>query len=164
MHIFMFCVISYLYNLSHFSLITMKFLHIPRQHCCRGMCKISLCSDQSSLNYVLDFSQIYSQNTSHSLPVRESYGLSATGSTPDLCFTLVIVLPHATMCDIVTCNLGVPDLPICYYHLIRMTGYQDRWPNNGCQATWAIGIWEWIDNLILHFIMDVIDYPCWDLS
>ena len=25
-------------------------------------------------------------------------------------------------------------------------------------------IWEWIDNFILHFKMDAITYPCWDLS
>ena len=34
--------------------------------------------------------------------------------------------------------------------------------------TWTIGPLklgrEWISNFILHFIMDVITYPCWDIS
>ena len=33
------------------------------------------------------------------------------------------------------------------------------WINfNGC----TVEVWEWINNLIPHFIMDVITYPCWD--
>ena len=29
---------------------------------------------------------------------------------------------------------------------------------------WTIEIWEWILNFILHFIMDLIANPFWDLS
>ena len=30
--------------------------------------------------------------------------------------------------------------------------------NNGC----TVEVYEWIINSILHFIMDIITYPCWD--
>ena len=34
-------------------------------------------------------------------------------------------------------------------------------PNfNGC----TVNVWEWISNFILRFMMDLIIYPCWDLS
>ena len=26
----------------------------------------------------------------------------------------------------------------------------------------TVEVWEWISNILLHFIMDVITYPCWD--
>ena len=28
----------------------------------------------------------------------------------------------------------------------------------------AIEVWEWTSNLIPHFMMDVIPYPCWDYN
>ena len=28
----------------------------------------------------------------------------------------------------------------------------------------TVEVWEWIRNFIIHFIGDVITYPCWDLS
>ena len=28
----------------------------------------------------------------------------------------------------------------------------------------TVEVWEWISKFIPHFIMDVITYPCWDLS
>ena len=28
----------------------------------------------------------------------------------------------------------------------------------------TVEVWEWISNIIPDFIMDVITYPCWDLS
>ena len=28
----------------------------------------------------------------------------------------------------------------------------------------TIEVWKWISDFILHFIMDVITYPCWDES
>ena len=27
-----------------------------------------------------------------------------------------------------------------------------------------VEVWEWINNFILHFIMDIINYPCWNKS
>ena len=33
-------------------------------------------------------------------------------------------------------------------------------PDNGCN----VGVWECISQFILHFVMDVIIYPRWDLS
>ena len=26
----------------------------------------------------------------------------------------------------------------------------------------TVEVWEWIRNFILHFVMDVTTYPCWD--
>ena len=31
---------------------------------------------------------------------------------------------------------------------------------NGC----TVIVWEWLSNFILHFIMQVIPYPCWDYN
>ena len=28
----------------------------------------------------------------------------------------------------------------------------------------TIEVWEWINNFMPHFLMDVITYPCWDQS
>ena len=28
----------------------------------------------------------------------------------------------------------------------------------------TVEVWEWMNNFILYFIMDVITYPCWDKS
>ena len=34
-------------------------------------------------------------------------------------------------------------------------------PNfSGC----TVEVWEWISKFIPYFIMDIITYPCWDLS
>ena len=37
----------------------------------------------------------------------------------------------------------------------------DPFPNFNAST---VEVWEWISNFIQHFIMDLITYPCWDLS
>ena len=29
---------------------------------------------------------------------------------------------------------------------------------------YTIEVWEWVSNIISHFLIDVVIYPCWDLS
>ena len=62
-----------------------------------------------------------------------------------------------------------------YYHDLTLI---PAWiSNHMCSKVWdeitdpfpnftggTIKVWEWISNFIPHFVMDVITYPCWDLS
>ena len=59
-----------------------------------------------------------------------------------------------------------------YAFKITTTSPRGQWVNKGfkspihvhwCRAS-TVEVWDWISNFMQLFIMDVITYPCWDLS
>ena len=46
-------------------------------------------------------------------------------------------------------------------HVHSIVWYEIIYPLSNVNGT-AVEVWQWISNFISHFIVEVIDYPCWE--
>ena len=91
---------------------------------------------------------------------RHSQGLPHLSCAVEVWEWISNFIPHFTM-DVITdpaCWLSGNTRPHTALHKINDNRHSQGLPHLSC----AVEVWEWIDNFIPHFTMDVITYPaCW---